>query len=121
MDFAQIALLEHLLFIFASASVLRKSRCFEAKCTFNFYEVLFMKVSIETAINGWLIRKEPDDIDDRIELSVHEHPERCDEVGEVKAFAGVLMRLTELLCPTTSRYSAARIYVEVRPGDKYME
>ncbi len=78
-----------------------------------------MKLIIETAANGWLIRKEPDEIDDRSELHVFSHGGDLDDTAEVHAFARVLWCLNDLIGPTTSRYSKARVYVEVKPGDKH--
>lgn len=80
-----------------------------------------MKIKIETARNGWMIRREPDEIDEASEVFVYGYSDDSDDVDEVKSFANFLWRITELLGPTTSRYSEARIYVEVRPGDKYMD
>jgi hypothetical protein len=78
-----------------------------------------MKVIIETALNGWLIRKEADATDDRSELHVFSHSDSADTEEEVKAFAGVLWCLNDLIGPSTSRHSKARVYVEVKPGDKH--
>lgn len=78
-----------------------------------------MKLTIETAANGWLIRKEPDEIDDRCELYVFSHCDSFEDIEEVNAFATMLHTLNDLIGPTTSRYSPARIYVEVKPGDKH--
>lgn len=77
-----------------------------------------MKLTIETAANGWLIRKEPDEIDDRSELHVYSFTDSQYDVEEVKAFAQVLWCLNDLIGPSTSRYSPARIYVKVQPGEK---
>lgn len=78
-----------------------------------------MKLTIETASNGWLIRKEPDELDDRSELHVFSHSDSFDDTAEVHAFARVLWCLNDLIGPSTSRYSKARVYVEVKPGDKH--
>ena len=80
-----------------------------------------MKVTIETARNGWLIRREPDELDETTEVFVYGFSNDGDDVDEVKSFASFLWRITELLGPTTSRYSEARIYIEVKPGDKYID
>lgn len=80
-----------------------------------------MKITIETATNGWLVRKEPDELDNRSELYVYGYSEHGSETQEVETFASVLWSITELVGPTTSRYSKARIYVEVKPGDKCMD
>jgi hypothetical protein len=78
-----------------------------------------VKLIIETAANGWLIRKEPDEIDDRSETYVFSHGGDLDDTAEVNAFARVLWCLDDLIGPTTSRHSKARVYVEVKPGDKH--
>jgi len=78
-----------------------------------------MKLTIETATNGWLIRTKPDFPDDRPELYAFSFVDSADDTEEVKAFAQVLWHLNSLIGPTTSRYSKARIYVEVKPGDKH--
>jgi hypothetical protein len=78
-----------------------------------------MILIIETASNGWLIRKEADATDDRSELHVFSHSDSAVTEEEVKAFAGVLWRVNDLIGPTTGRNSKARIYVEVKPGDKH--
>jgi hypothetical protein len=78
-----------------------------------------MILIIETASNGWLIRKEADATDDRSELHVFSHSDGADAEEEVNAFAGVLWCLNDLIGPTTSRHSKARVYVQVKPGDKH--
>jgi hypothetical protein len=78
-----------------------------------------MILIIETAANGWLIRKEADATDDTSELHVYSHSDGADTEDEVKAFAGVLWCVNSLIGPTTGRTSKARIYVEVKPGDKH--
>jgi hypothetical protein len=78
-----------------------------------------MKLIIETASNGWLIRKEPDEFDDRSELHVFSHCDSFNDIEEVNAFATMLHTLSDLIGPTTSRYSPARVYIEVKPGDKH--
>lgn len=78
-----------------------------------------MILIIETAANGWLIRKEADATDDRSELHVFSHSDSVDDTAEVNAFARVLWCLNDLIGPTTSRHSKARVYVEVKPGDKH--
>ena len=78
-----------------------------------------MKVTIETALNGWLIRTEPGFTDDMPELHVYSHSDSADTEDEVKAFAGVLWCVNSLIGPTTGRNSKARVYIEVKPGDKH--
>ena len=78
-----------------------------------------MKVTIETAVNGWLIRTESDFPEGRSGLYVFSHSDSKDDTAEVNAFARVLWCLNDLIGPTTSRHSKARVYVEVKPGDKH--
>jgi hypothetical protein len=78
-----------------------------------------MKVTIETAVNGWLIRTESDFPEGRFGLYVFSHSDSMDDTAEVNAFARVLWCLNDLIGPTTSRHSKARVYVEVKPGDKH--
>lgn len=78
-----------------------------------------MKIIIETALNGWLIRTEPSFTDDMAELHVYSHSDSANTEDEVKAFAGVLWRVNDLIGPTTGRNSKARVYIEVKPGDKH--
>lgn len=78
-----------------------------------------MKITIEMAANGWLITTDTGFAEDRPDLYVYSHVDDFDDTDEVKAFAQVLWRVNDLIGPTTSRYSKARIYVEVKPGDKH--
>ena len=78
-----------------------------------------MKITIEMAANGWLIRTQSDHPEDRSETYVYSEDSDWDDIAEVKAFAQVLLRVNDLIGPTTSRHSVARIYVEVKPGDKH--
>ena len=78
-----------------------------------------MKVTIETAVNGWLIRTESEFPEGRSGLYVFSHSDSMDDTEEVNAFARVLWCLNDLIGPTTSRHSKARVYVEVKPGDKH--
>lgn len=75
-----------------------------------------MRFEIKYAKNGYIVSCDSD-----------EHPlvfqECADELEEVEAWAYFLRELTDLYGPACcgSRYSAKRVYVEVRPGDKYEE
>jgi hypothetical protein len=53
------------------------------------------------------------------ELHVFSHSDSADTEDEVKAFAGVLWCVNSLIGPTTGRNSKARVYIEVKPGDKH--
>jgi len=74
-------------------------------------------VRIRPVLNGWILEIKVDkDQTDRYVFSYDEVP---GEEQEVKAFAGLLRTLNNLVGPSTSRYSAHRVYVDVQPGDKY--
>jgi hypothetical protein len=45
--------------------------------------------------------------------------EISDELEEIEAWACFLRELNDMYGPSTSRYSAKRIYIDVRPGDKH--
>jgi len=68
-----------------------------------------MKVTIEMAANGWLIRTQSDFPEDRPETFVYSHGDSFNDDDEVEAFAKVLWRINELIGPTTSRHSASNI------------
>ena len=78
-----------------------------------------MKITIEMAANGWLIRTQSDFSEDMPELYVYSHSDSTHDTAEVNTFASVLWCLNDLIGPTTSRHSKARVYVEVKPGDKH--
>lgn len=65
------------------------------------------------AANGYIVESR-----DASMLAVFEAGE-YDENGEVDCFVNLLRFILEQHGPSTSRYSAKRIYIEVRPGDKY--
>jgi len=74
-------------------------------------------ITIKSALNGWLIEYHVDK--DQTDRYVFSHDDASGEEQEVKAFAGLLRTLNNLVGPSTSRYSEHRIYVDVQPGDKY--
>ena len=73
-----------------------------------------MRFEIKYAKNGLIVSCDSE-----------EHPmvfqELSDELEDVEAWACFLRELTNMYGPDAcrSRYSAKRVYVEVRPGDKY--
>jgi hypothetical protein len=73
-----------------------------------------MRFEIKNARNGFIVSCDSDE-----EPMVFQ--EISDELEEVEAWACFLRELTFMYGPDAcrSRYSAKRIYVEVRPGDKY--
>jgi len=75
-----------------------------------------LRCEIRRARNGWVLRVgHPSAEDDEPDEIVHE--EKYDD--EIDCFADFLGTLAEELGPSTSRYSPKRIYIQVRPGDKY--
>ncbi len=74
-----------------------------------------MKFEIHRATNGAILRVETDTQDTPPEEVVYQ--EREDD--EIETFADFLRHLLEHYGPTTSRYSAKRIHIVVKPGDKY--
>ncbi len=75
-----------------------------------------MKFEIRAAQNGAILRVESDGTDgtESEELVYQEV-----DGGEVEAFAEFLRALDAQYGPSTSRYSPARIYIIVEPGDKH--
>ncbi|NBP28686.1 MAG: hypothetical protein EBV23_03780 [Flavobacteriia bacterium] len=74
-------------------------------------------VRIRPVLNGWILEIKVDK--DQTDRYVFSHDDASGEEQEVKAFAGLLRTLNNLVGPSTSRYSEHRIYVDVQPGDKY--
>lgn len=68
---------------------------------------------IKRVSNGWLIKEGK-------EIHVFTENESNDYLeGDVSSFAEVLYYINSSMGPSTSRYSAKRIYIEIRPGDKH--
>lgn len=74
-----------------------------------------MKFEIRRATNGAILRVETDAPEAATDEVVYQEWEE----DEIEAFADFLRHLLDHYGPTTSRYSAKRIYVVVEPGDKY--
>lgn len=74
-----------------------------------------MKITIESADNGWIVHYKQ--VTRR--KAVFSVPNNGGDAQEVETFSNVLWFINEQIGPTTGRYSPARIYVEVKPGDKY--
>jgi hypothetical protein len=74
-----------------------------------------MKFEIRRTKNGALLRVEYDHPEDETEEICYQEAED----NEVEAFADFLRILNEYYGPSTSRYSAKRIYILVKPGDKH--
>lgn len=75
-----------------------------------------MRFEIKYAKNGFIVSSDSDE-----QPMVFQ--ELSDELEEVEAWACFLRELTFTYGPDAcrSRYSAKRVYVEVRPGDKYQD
>jgi hypothetical protein len=72
-----------------------------------------MLFEIKKAKNGYIVQCDDED-------SPMVFQELSDEIlDEVDAWAYFLRELTDCYGPSTSRYSPKRIYVEVKPGDKF--
>jgi hypothetical protein len=74
-----------------------------------------MKFEIRRVQNGAVLRVEPNCPDAEPEEVVYQET----ETDEIEAFAEFLRYLVDHYGPSTSRYSAKRIYIRVEPGDKY--
>lgn len=73
-----------------------------------------MKLTIETAQNGWLV-KESDQSFERLYCFSYDSIAG----GDVQAFSDLLCHLTDTLGMSGSRYDAKRIYISVKTGDKH--
>ena len=76
-----------------------------------------MDLTIQMAGNGWIVTDVTGHLEDADEVYVCEIDEH-EEGGNVAAFARLLRIIDDLMGPITGRYSAKRIHVGVRPGDK---
>ena len=75
-----------------------------------------MRFEIRHAKNGWILRAEaPPTQGGRAAEVVCQ--EKYDD--EIECFADFLRVLDEEFGPSTSRYSAKRIFIRVEPGDKH--
>lgn len=72
-----------------------------------------MHFEIKRAKNGCIVQCDSDEYP----MVFQEISE--DVLDEVDAWAMFLRELTDCYGPSTSRYSPKRIYVEVKPGDKF--
>lgn len=73
-----------------------------------------MKLTIETAHNGWVV-KESDESFERLYCFSYDSIAG----GDVEAFSSLLWHVTETLGMSGSRYDEKRIYISVKPGDKH--
>ncbi len=77
-----------------------------------------MRFELRRATNGVVLRIE-DDIGEQVETEEFVYQEADDESNDIEAFADLLRAVNEHWGPSTSRYSAKRIYIRVGPGDKH--
>ena len=76
-------------------------------------------IKIETVDNGWLITDESDPDGPRRLVVECENPFTPNPSREtMEAFVELLWRITDLIGPTTSRYSPHRIKISLVKGDK---
>ena len=73
-----------------------------------------MKLTIETAQNGWVVKESDEDFERLYCFSY-------DSIagGDVEAFSSLLCHLTDILGMVGSRYDEKRIYISVKSGDKH--
>lgn len=78
-----------------------------------------MKVCIESADNGYIVRLLGDaEVCESILIYAYDEFTDCRK-QEVETFASALRAVERFIGPATSRHSEARVYVRVEPGDKY--
>ena len=76
-----------------------------------------MSITIKPARNGWLLVYSEEGEQDQLHVFSHEGEEK----EEAEAFQALLYTILDVYGPTSSRYSAHRIYVTVKPGDKHKD
>lgn len=74
-----------------------------------------MSLIIKMASNGWILEDHSDT--EMVRVEVFEGGDREEE--DVQAMQRLLFTINDLVGPSTSRYSAHRIYVRIEPGDKF--
>jgi len=72
-------------------------------------------IKIERASNGWIVRNKEEDVFDLHVFATRDDSER----DTAEAFADVLWKIKELCGPQESRYSAHRVVISIKPGDKH--
>ena len=76
-----------------------------------------MKLEIEAVSNGYILRCLDDDEHDTPPVtSVFGNG---DDLPDARTFADLLHEIRDLIGPADSRYDPERVYIELRPGDKY--
>lgn len=76
-----------------------------------------VQIVLETADNGFIMRIPAEHDEDKDIMYVFQEEE--DDADDIEPFRQLLSMILHHMGPTTSRYSEKRIYIEVRPGDKY--
>lgn len=76
-------------------------------------------LKLEVVQNGWLLTDESDP--EMVQKYVFQEKENgyLYEKGSAEAFAELLWRIKDLVGPTDSRYSAHRVYITIKAGDKH--
>ena len=70
-------------------------------------------ITIDRAINGWIVTYK-----DEEQTHTYVFDDGETEENEANSFSSLLWRVKSLIGPSDSRYSAHRVFIEVRPGDK---
>ncbi len=78
-----------------------------------------MKLTIEQVNNGYILRVDDCEDSRTLVFSTDERLDEKDNQGEINSCVSLLWNILDLIGPSTSRYSPSRIYIDVRPGDKY--
>lgn len=75
-------------------------------------------IQIERADNGWLLidHSDPENVRKHV---FQETDEFNSEKSEAEAFASLLWAIKSIMGPMDSRYSAHRVYITIKPGDKH--
>ncbi len=75
-------------------------------------------IQIERADNGWILIDHSDT--ENVRKHVFQEADGFDvEKSEAEAFASLLWVIKSIMGPSDSRYSAHRVYIDIRPGDKH--
>lgn len=74
-------------------------------------------IKIQLATNGWIISHKVED--EHEQIYVFNEGETDEETAE--SFTSVLYHIKMLCGPSEGRYSAHRIHIDIRPGDKHQD
>lgn len=76
-------------------------------------------MTITSVTNGWIVKYDCDpDEQEAHRTEVFQYDDE-EEGSDIKTFAYMLRRITDIYAPSTSRYSQHRVHTVVAPGDKY--